>query len=175
MNIYDDEIKDLINSYSRLLFKITYDFIKNKEETENIVQDSFLSYYNRIDHYNDLAKEEKRRILARIAINKCKDYLKSKKNIMKDNLDDEMVANIKSGFSVEEFLIKQERKMQIEKAVNELKEPYKTLVNYYYLKDYTLDMVCDLTKTKKETVKVQLTRAKDKLRDILIEGGELNE
>ena len=175
MNKYDDEIKYLIDSYSKLLFKITFDIVGNKEETENIVQESYLSYYNNINRYNSLDYDSKRRLLVKIAINKSKDYLKSKKNYLIQNLDDEEIATISSGFQIEEYMIKEEKKKLIKKAVNNLKEPYRSLVNYYSLNDYTLDMVSEKTNTKKEVLKVQLVRAKKLLKEKLIEGGELDE
>lgn len=175
MNNYDKELKDAINSYSKLLFKVSLDLVKNKEEAENIVQDSFLSYYKKLDSYINLSSDSKRRILARIAINKSKDYLKSMKvKLNDDSFTEEDFNLIPSNMKVEEELIKKEKKENIIRMINELKNPYKDLIINYYINDYSLDELETITGNKKSVIKVQLVRAKDSLRKIL-EGGELDE
>lgn len=168
MSNKNDELKSAIDKYSNLLFKISLDLTRNKEESENIVQDSFLSYFKKIDDYIDFEDEVKKRILARIAINKSKDYLKSMKvKLNDDNFTDDDFLKLSNNILTEELLIKKEKKENMIRIINELKNPYKDLIKYYYFDNYSLDELEKKTGTKKSVIKVQLTRAKDLLRENL--------
>lgn len=171
----NNELQDVINKYSNLLFKVSLDLVKNKEEAENIVQDSFLSYFNKINEYGSLDDISKKRILARIAINKSKDYLKSMRVKLNDSSfteDDFMM--IAGSTHIEETLIKKEKKENIIRMINELKYPYNKLIMDYYINNYTLDELEKIYNSKKSVIKVQLVRAKKSLKEKL-KGGELLE
>lgn len=171
---FEEDLREVITKYEKLIFKLALDITRCKEESENIVQDSFLSYYNHREEYAKLDDTSKKRIIARIAINKAKDYLKSsyaKKREDSDN--EEIIKNEISDTDLEESLIKREKEEMIRKALDNLNEPYKSLIEDYYFKGFNLDELATKNNSSKGTIKVQLTRAKEKLK--LIIGGEAND
>lgn len=171
---FEEDLKFVISKYEKLIFKLALDITRCKEESENIVQDSFLSYYKHKEEYAKLDEISKKRILARIAINKSKDYLKSAYIKKRDGDDNDLIIeNEVSNINIEETLIKNEKEEVIRNALEKLNEPYKSLIKNYYFENYNLDELAKKTNSSKNTVKVQLTRGKEKLKLIL--GGEANE
>ncbi|MCQ2749585.1 MAG: sigma-70 family RNA polymerase sigma factor [Clostridia bacterium] len=171
---FEEDLKSVIDKYEKLIFKLSLDITRSKEESENIVQETFFSYYNHRDEYLRLDDISKKRLLARIAINKAKDYLKSSYAKKREGLDNEEIINLEvSNINLEESLIKREKEEMIRKALDELNEPYKSLIKDYYFDDYNLDELSRKNNSSKGTIKVQLTRAKEKLKLIL--GGEAHD
>lgn len=171
---FEEDLKFVISKYEKLIFKLALDITRSKEESENIVQDSFLSYYKHKEEYAKLDEISKKRILARIAINKSKDYLKSAYIKKRDGDDNDMIIeNEVSNINIEEALIRNEKEEVIRNALEKLNEPYKSLIKNYYFENFNLDELAKKTNSSKNTVKVQLTRGKEKLKLIL--GGEANE
>lgn len=85
----DKELIDLINSnkekgfkylfdaYSHLIFSTVIKLIQNQEEAEELVQDTFVTAYQKIDSFN--FKSKLSTWLYRIAVNKSLDTIKSNK------------------------------------------------------------------------------------------------
>lgn len=171
--MYDSELKTIIKEFNRLLYKVSLDLVKNKEEAENAVQDTYLAYYKNIDRYINLPMDDKRRLLARIAINKCKDMLKSKANNLTDKSKEIEKITIARDYKIEEKLIDKEKYTELIKALNEMKDPYRKLINDYYINDLCLDELALKYNSSKATIKVQITRGKQILKENLIKGGDL--
>lgn len=75
--MHKEILEEYIGLYERLLFKVCKTYIKDPFECENIVQETYLSFYKNIETYSKVSKDEAKNILCKIALNKCKDYLKS--------------------------------------------------------------------------------------------------
>lgn len=84
---------------------------------------------------------------------------------------DDTILNFESEVEVEESLFENERKLYVHKMVNELKEPYKTVMIEKYLHERSLEEISQITHTSKDVVKIQLYRAKKILKDKM-KGGE---
>ena len=57
------------------LLRIAYLYVKDWQSAEDIVQDTFLTYYAKFEQFAE--RSSLKTYLVRITINKCKDYLKS--------------------------------------------------------------------------------------------------
>lgn len=68
-------LEQLMELHTEHLFRIAYYYTKDLQIAEDIVQDVFIKFYHHQKHYEE--KGEMRAYLARMTINKCKDYLKS--------------------------------------------------------------------------------------------------
>ena len=73
--------KDFAEIYDRqfnMVYRICFSFLKNKEETEDAVQETFLRLLKCDNKFNDFMHEQA--WLIRVAQNICKDHLKTKWN-----------------------------------------------------------------------------------------------
>ena len=109
-------------------------------------------------------------LLCKIALNKCKNYLKSAyvRKVESDLLIDDMECDE----CLEERITSLENRKMIFNYLNRLEEPYRTLIYEYFFENYTLDYIAQKHKRKKEVVKTQIYRGKQILkREILKDGG----
>ncbi|MCS1392737.1 hypothetical protein NXZ77_14260 [Lysinibacillus boronitolerans] len=69
-----EKFEQLMAIHTEQLFRIAYYYTKDLQIAEDIVQDVFIKFYHQ-KHYEE--RGEMKAYLARMTINKCKDYLKS--------------------------------------------------------------------------------------------------
>ena len=169
-------IEYLINKYTNLIYKICFDMLCSSPDAQDMSQEVFLSFYLHIDDYINLPENDIKNILCKIALNKCKDFLKSKvyKLQLLTNGDETELENYEQDNNILEEIIKQDSQNYIEKIINELKEPYNNILYLYYIETYTLDEICEKLDIPKPTLKVQLYRGKKILKEKLDKdyGGE---
>lgn len=168
--MYDELLEKYIKLYQKLIFSVCTRFIDNELECENIVQDTYLSYFLKIDEYKALNDNETKNLLCKIALNKCKNYLKSA--YVRKVESDLLIEDIECEESFESRISDIENKKMVFNYLNKLEEPYKTLIYEYFFEDYTLDYLAKKHKRKKEVIKTQIYRGKQILkREILKDGG----
>lgn len=159
---------EIINNYTNLAYKIAIDMTSSPEDSQDLVQEAYLSLYSHFKEYKKLQENEIRNVLCKIVLNKCKDYLKSKKRRENTNLEE--ISNIQEFNLQSDFvdeLIRKDNNNFIRNKIQELKNPYKQVLTQYYIEEYSLEQISKLQNTTKGTIKVQLTRGKKMLREIL--------
>lgn len=162
------KFEEIVNKYTNLTYKIAIDMTSSPEDSQDLVQEAYLSLYSHFKEYKKLQENEIKNILCKIVLNKCKDYLKSKKRKEQTVLED--ISNIEEFNLQSDFiddLIRQDKNDFIRKKIQELNNPYNTLLMQYYIEEKTLDEIAKKQNTTKGTVKVQLTRGKKLLKEIL--------
>lgn len=168
-------IELIIQKYSKLIYKICFDMLSNTKDAEDLTQETYLALYCNFDKYMNLNEKEIKNITCKIALNKCRDYLKSTSKKIENMTDDdpEILNMYKEKNSIEKEILENENIEYIQNKIKELKEPYKTLVYDYYIKGISLDELSKRENKTKATLKTQLYRAKKILKEIMIkEGGE---
>lgn len=168
-------IELIIQKYSKLIYKICFDMLSNTKDAEDLTQETYLALYCNFDKYMNLNEKEIKNITCKIALNKCRDYLKSTSKKIENMTDDdpEILNMYKEKNSIEKEILENENIEYIQNKIKELKEPYKTLVYDYYIRGISLDELSKRENKTKATLKIQLYRAKKILKEIMIkEGGE---
>lgn len=162
------KFEEIVNKYTNLTYKIAIDMTSSPEDSQDLVQEAYLSLYSHFKEYKKLQENEIKNILCKIILNKCKDYLKSSKRKEQTVLED--ISNIEEFNLQSDFiddLIRQDKNDFIRKKIEELNNPYNTLLTQYYIEERTLEEIAKSQHTTKGTVKVQLTRGKKLLKEIL--------
>ena len=152
----DIPAKQLLEMYSGMIYRIAFSRTQNKADAEDITQDVFLKYIKADKKFKD--EEHRKAWLLRVAINHTNDFVKS--------------AHYRSRASLEEIPdseIHIEEKSEVYYAVQSLPEKYRLVVHLFYYEDMSVAEISKITKTKETTVKSQLSRARDMLREILKE------
>lgn len=174
-NIKNEHFEKIVETYYKLVYKICFDVLKDTFETENISQETFLSLYKNFYKYSCLKDNELKSLICKIALNKCKDYLKSSNfRLVKTENHEVLDKSLMQEDSLDEALIKKERQLLIKKAVNELKSPYKEVITEYYFNGLSLDEIATKLNRDKSVIKTQLYRSKKILKESL-KGGDLFE
>lgn len=157
------KFENVVNQYSNLAYKIAIDMLSSPYDAQDIVQEAYLSLYNHFKEYGKLPEKEIKNVLCKIVLNKCRDYLKSSKR-KEITVLEEVLNQVDD--SLDEFFQKEDEN-RIKKLMNELLPPYNELLNMYYIEEHSLDEIANQKNTTKGTVKVQITRGKEKLKEIL--------
>lgn len=154
--------ENVVNQYSNLAYKIAIDMLSSPYDAQDIVQEAYLSLYNHFKEYGQLPEKEIKNVLCKIVLNKCKDYLKSNKRKEITVLED--FADFQENTLYEFF---KEDDTEIRNAIHQLDSPYKEILIQYYVEENTLEEIANKNNTSKGTIKVQITRGKQKLKEIL--------
>lgn len=168
------QIDYLIEKYSRLVYKICYDMLSFPQDAEDITQEVYINLFKNLDRYKDLSENEIKNVICKIALNKCKDVLKSKMRKLDNMTTGEIISleTYKDNSTLDEVL-ENDKKENIQKLIKTLKEPYSLVIYDYYIQGFSLDEISDKRKVPKGTIKMQLYRAKKMLREKIEEiGGE---
>lgn len=167
--MYEKLLEEYIDKYKYLLFKICKTYVNDCFECENIVQETYLSFYKNIHKYPNNNKDEIKKILCKIALNKCRDYLKSAYVRHVDLiLEIECITN---SYEMETAAYENEKKIFIAKMLNQLKEPYLSLLTEYYINNKNLDEISNKTGSSKQVIKTQIYRGKVKLKELILKNG----
>lgn len=170
------DINYVIGKYNKLVYKICYDITNSSYDAEDIMQETFLSFYKNIVKYGNLEENELKNLICKIALNKCKDFLKSKmhKQDLITIIDSEILESYIQQNSIYDEIYQRQRDNLTISAINRLKDPYRSLIKDYYLKGLCLDEMAVKYKKDKNVIKTQLYRGKNKLKQIINSGGGIN-
>lgn len=166
-------IEYLVEKYNKLVYKICYDMLGSSLDAQDTTQEVYLSLYLSFERYKDLCENDIRNIICKIALNKCKDILKSKVRKLQNLTNDDLIAleNYESDNDIDEEIYLKDRANYLSKIVNELKEPYNDVLKKYYLEELSLDEIAKLRNTSKATIKMQIHRGKNLLKEKIGENG----
>lgn len=152
------ELADLYHRHVDTVWRVCYSFMKNRVDTEDMVQEAFLRAYY-VDKPFQSEEHEKAWLIV-TASNLCKDALKRawrRDEPLEDHLE----------------LVAPGRDAQVLEAVLALPERYKTAVYLYYYEGYSLKEIASILDCPQATVRTRLARARKQLKQML--GGELDE
>ena len=145
----------LIEKYSAAVYRMAYSMVKNTQDAEDIHQEVFLKYLAKRPELE--SEEHAKAWFLRVTINLAKNLWKTawrQKVVSLGDVDRE-----------EETEAQQEEDQLIER----LPQKYRTVVHLFYYEEYSLEEIADLLKAKPSTVRTRLTRARQKLKEMLKE------
>ncbi len=152
----------LVNQYKNIVFNIVLRISKNKEDAEELVQDTFLKAFQKLNTFKSKSKFST--WLYRIAYNLA--ISKSRKKVIKTERFDDYINEIidyESIFNELEHTELKERQKLIKTAIEELPEMDALLITLFYLNNLTIDEIYEITGLNKSNIKVRLYRARKKL------------
>ena len=156
------EYIEAVETYGNTIYRIAYQYCKNKNDAEDIVQNTFIKLFQSEKIFED--KEYLRRWLIRVAINEAKNLGMSfwKKRIFPMQEVEETEIDI---FSNQES-------HALYDAVMQLSKKYRIVVHLYYYEEYSIKEIAEILQIKETTIQTQLMRARKKLKEMLKEGWE---
>lgn len=158
--------------YYKAMYNTSLRIVNNSMEAEDIMQESFLSAFEKIDSYSGTVSFGA--WLKRIVINRSLDALGKRKAIFEDI--ESYVGIIDE--SPEETIINEEIESKAEKiktAIKELPDGYRIILSLYILEGYDHDEISEILKISSSTSRSQLSRAKSRLLKDLQYNGKYRE
>ena len=143
--------KMLYDTYSSVLFGICLRYSKNEEEAQDILQDSFIKIFTKLDTYQFTGSFEG--WLKRIVTNTSIEYYRKKitmEHLEEIGFNPYLAIDSDRGLEVEELL----------KMIQELPEGYRMVFNMYAIDGYTHGEIATKLNISEGTSKSQLSRAR---------------
>lgn len=150
-----------VNSNKNGLYAVCYQMLKNSLEAEEVVQDSFVKLWQA----KEKGKKQSKAWLYQVAKNQCLDLLRRRQHEIKyqqHNLLDEKLTR-----SACDELLNTELSDHISVAIEELDEPYKTLIVLREISQLSYQQLADVLDLNVAQVKVYLHRARNTLKEKL--------
>ncbi|MFS0882138.1 sigma-70 family RNA polymerase sigma factor [Metabacillus niabensis] len=165
INDREKVLDQLMDKYGNSILHLAYSYVGNREIAEDLTQEIFVKCYQKLDQYQK--RSSLKSWLWRIAINHCKDYLKSwhYKHII---ISDEQAKRTSSGERVVEHeVIQKYEDEQLVHTVMGLPDTYREVLYLYYFEELTIKEISNLINVNQNTIKTRLKKAKEILKDRL--------
>ncbi|MBR1751325.1 MAG: sigma-70 family RNA polymerase sigma factor [Ruminococcus sp.] len=147
-----------VRLYEKTVFHIAVNYCKSYHDAEDITQEVFLRFYNKIKQPPNV--EQAKFLLIRMAVNISINHTRSAwktKVIQSDN--DELLDKLYKGSTTDS-----ERSAEVLSAVRELPVKYRSVIYLYYYEDMQISEISRVLKIKETTIQTQLYRAREILR-----------
>ncbi|UUF15692.1 MULTISPECIES: RNA polymerase sigma factor [Flavobacterium] len=156
----------LVDRYKDMIFTLALKMVKNREEAEEVSQDTFIKIYSSLNKFKGESKFST--WIYKIAYNTCLDRLKkSKKDDFNISIDDFSSHLIKTMDTALTALEDKERKQTIQKCLNLLPSDENFLLTLFYFDDQNLEEIGKIMNISANNAKVKLFRSRQKLAVIL--------
>ncbi len=146
--------------YYKAMYNTSLRIVNNAMEAEDIMQESFLSAFEKIDTYSGTVSFGA--WLKKIVINRSLDVLTKKKAVFEDieyhagiREEDDEDAHRKEEIDV--------RVEEVKEAIERLPDGYRIILSLYLLEGYDHDEIAEILSITSSTSRSQLSRAKQRL------------
>lgn len=152
-----------LNLFGNDILRISYSYLKRREDAEDIVQETLIRFMQSKLYFE--TEQQAKGWLLRVAVNLCKDYLKSAAYRKQ--------TPIPEGYDVadEATIPVPEEESEVLQAVMSLPEKYRGPLHLYYYEEYNTKEIAEILEKKESTVRSLLKRGRDKLAQRLEEVG----
>jgi RNA polymerase sigma factor (sigma-70 family) len=157
---------ELYELYVKAMFNISLRIVNNSMEAEEVLQDSFLKVFQKINSYDP--NHSFGAWLKRIVINGSLDVLKKRKTILvplEEIADVEEEAEDEKDYDVE----------TIKRCITQLPDGYRTIFSLYVFEDHSHKEIAGLLGISEGTSKSQYNRAKKRLIELITKNTLANE
>lgn len=166
-----NEFSALVEQYKNVVFTVALRMLKNREEAEEVAQDTFIKVFKSLGKFKGDSKLST--WIYRIAYNTCLDRLKKsgrdKTNIAIDEIEGFEIGHVDNAL---EGMIKSEKGELVRHCIKKLSPKDAALLTLFYLEEKNLNELGEVLKMNENSVKVGLFRARGRLAKILKENLE---
>lgn len=156
----------LVNRYKDLVYTLTLRMMKNREEAEEVAQDTFIKAYKSLSKFKGDSKFST--WIYKIAYHTSLDRLKKNRKHFNDVPIDEFTEHqIKTIDNALFKLEKEEQSKAIQNCIALLPSEDSFLLTLYYFDDMTLDEIAKTVNLKTNNIKVKIHRSRKKLATVL--------
>jgi RNA polymerase sigma-70 factor (ECF subfamily) len=153
---------ELYQQYSAAMFNICVRMMYDKTEAEDMLQEAFISAFQRIEQYTGAASFGA--WLKRIVVNTCIDQLRKQResfmsfegvpeSVIQEDAEEDMDLILKID--------------EVRQAIMDLPDGYRIVFSLYLLEGYDHGEIAQILGISESTSKTQYSRAKQKLRTML--------
>lgn len=161
----------LVDNYKNMVFSLAFKMTKNREEAEEVSQDTFIKAYKNLPKFKGDAKFST--WLYRIAYHTCLDNIKKNKNNNNTFEINEVTFNqIEAVESILQGIARKERAKIMDECLQKLPAEQRSVIWMFYYDELSLKEIIEVTGMSEANLKVKLHRARKKLLTIVKENVE---
>ena len=161
--------REILKKYRTPLYNLLFRMVRNKMETEDLVQEAFIKAFGSLATFND--EYAFSTWLYKIAINNCIDHFRKKrlKTFSLDKPIDSKDGEIRREFpdptyQPDRALLSKEKDKLIEEAIQNLPEKYRISIVLRHNEDKSYEEISQILNIPLGTVKARIFRAREMLK-----------
>lgn len=161
--------KKLMENYRGAIYNLLYKMVRNREETEDLVQEAFMKAFKALPSFNE--EYAFSTWLYKIAINNCIDHMRKKRlktysiNKPVRSKDGELNREFPdTSMSPDKKVLSDERSNIIGAAIDELPENYRTAILLRHKEERSYEEIAEILDIPLGTVKARIFRAREMLK-----------
>ena len=152
----------LVTKYERFVFTIVIRILKNREEAEEVAQDTFVKAYEALATYRGASKFSS--WLYSIAYRKALDRIKKNKKFKTtDCVEDFTKIDFYDTENALTSLQNKERSAVIQNCIMQLPEDDAAIITFYYFEELSVKEIANITQLTEDNIKIKLYRSRKKM------------
>ncbi|MBO4562458.1 MAG: RNA polymerase sigma factor [Clostridia bacterium] len=164
------DFDSIYENYSRLVYWAAYRVLSDKEMTEDVTQNVFLSLLKNMDSIAGLSDAQLKGWLYRVAVNAAHDARRrSGKEVLSDEPVGAEVAD--SGATPEDEAAENDTRAIVKAALARIERKYREPIEMYYYSEMSVLEIADALGVSEGTVKSRMARGRKLLAQRLREKG----
>lgn len=159
------EFEKIIDNYGESLMRLAYTYVKDHQIAEDIVQDVFIRAYEKMKDFR--GESNYQTYLYRMTVNRCHDHFRSWtfKNLLYTEKNYSLTRQTNS---VEADFLSKTVNQTIGDEILSLPLKYREVIVFHFYKEYSINEIATILNLSTSTVKTRLRRAKNKLKENMI-------
>ena len=151
----EEDLKVTINTYADVLYRICFMMLRNSYDAEDVVQNTFLKYYQSKGKFD--TDEHKKAWLIKVAVNECKDQIRFRKRHPTISMDEySEIAKSDNASDNKDIL----------EALMKLPHKQRIVMTLYYAEEYKVKEIAEILHTNESVIKKRLQKGRNILRKI---------
>lgn len=149
-----EKMDDVIDRYRDMVYRLAFARMGTKYDADEVFQEVFMRYLDKQPKFRD--EEHRKAWLIRVTVNCCNKLWDSAWRKRTEALQEELVWETPED-------------NDLYHALQQLPAKYREVIHLFYYEDMPTAQIAKTLHRKESTVRTQLTRAREKLREILKE------
>ncbi|WP_316744298.1 RNA polymerase sigma factor [Pedobacter antarcticus] len=153
----------LVDEYQNMAYTIAFKIVRNNEDAEEIVQDSFVKAFRSLGDFKKTAKFSS--WLYRIVCNTALTKISTRKPVITCDIYDDVERNeyVDHGNATWNLLLESDRKKYIDLALSKMKDEDRLIITLYYIAEKSVSEIIEITGIQRSAVKMRLLRGRKQL------------
>ncbi|AEE18257.1 RNA polymerase sigma-70 factor (ECF subfamily) [Dokdonia sp. Hel_I_63] len=156
---------EVYNRYYKAMYNTSLRIVKHEAEAEDIMQESFLSAFTKLDSYKGEASFGS--WLKRIVVNNSLNAYNKGKKLDETPLEDHLYKIEDDAEGVSEVDLTSVRAQEVVKAMSMLKDNYRQSLSLHLIEGYDYEEMSEIMNVSYANCRTMVSRAKDSLRKLL--------
>ena len=157
-SLVDNEfIRNVVDKYSNTVFRVSYQYVRNKQDAEDVLQEVFVALVDYLRHAQFQSDEHVKAWLIRVTINKSINVAKGNSRRKKKEIYDSKEIRVDPKFDELEYILSQ--LSAIDRAIIYLR----------YYEGYSAREIANILSLTEHAVFKRLSRARTQLKEFISE------